>query len=77
MYNAYMGASAMILEEVKRCKFCGREATVSSQEHAENPFCQLCLDERISAASRELSVYMGGQSNGYAGIILLQLPATR
>lgn len=44
----------MIREVIRRCPFCGRENPVSSQEYAENPFCNACLDDRVSRAGAHL-----------------------
>jgi len=61
--------TTMILEVVHRCPYCKREATVTSQEYAENPYCNACLDERISEASRELGPITWRSSRGYIEII--------
>jgi len=34
-----------------RCKYCDRERKVSARAHAENPFCALCLQERIALST--------------------------
>ena len=39
--------------EPKTCSFCGAERRVSYQAHRENPFCSVCLTERLEAAARE------------------------
>lgn len=40
-----------ILEQVRRCQFCGSDMTsIPFQEYREDPFCNLCLSERVSAA---------------------------
>jgi hypothetical protein len=44
----------MIRELIRRCPFCGREATVSAQEYAENPYCNKCFDERVKQTARDL-----------------------
>ena len=38
----------------KLCAFCGRKAAVGATSHAENPFCQKCLDQRVREASEQL-----------------------
>jgi hypothetical protein len=40
----------MILARIQRCGHCGREMSVPPLEYQENPFCTVCLPERISAA---------------------------
>jgi hypothetical protein len=43
-----------ILKIPRHCKYCGSDmtATVSATSYAENPFCNDCLDERVSRAPR-------------------------
>jgi hypothetical protein len=36
-----------ILERVQRCRHCGREVTNGSLSFLENPFCDVCLKERV------------------------------
>jgi hypothetical protein len=36
-----------ILERIQRCRYCGREVTKSALSFSENPFCDVCLDERV------------------------------
>lgn len=40
-----------MLERIKACAHCGREMAVSALSYAENPFCSICLDDRLAAAS--------------------------
>lgn len=40
----------MILTRIQRCHYCGREMSVPPLEYQENPFCTVCLPERISGA---------------------------
>jgi hypothetical protein len=42
-----MRAKATILELVRRCHHCQRVMECSSREYQENPFCRLCLNERL------------------------------
>jgi len=44
--------AAMIREVIRRCPYCKREASVTARAYSENPFCQECLDERVSRAPR-------------------------
>ena len=37
-------------ERVQRCRYCSREMNVSSPAYDENPFCAICLKERLSTA---------------------------
>lgn len=41
----------MILERVRRCRFCRREMSCSALSYAENPFCTECFDERVQATA--------------------------
>lgn len=43
-----MRAKATILELVRRCHHCQRVMDVSAREYDENPFCRLCLKERLA-----------------------------
>lgn len=36
-----------VLERVQRCRYCGREMTVTPSAYAESPFCVRCLPERV------------------------------
>jgi hypothetical protein len=40
----------LILERILRCKFCGREMACSPLEYNQNPFCTVCLPERVRMA---------------------------
>lgn len=40
----------MILEKVLRCRFCGREMNNSALGYEQNPFCTICLPERVKQA---------------------------
>lgn len=56
--------SLAILELVRGCRYCQRVMECSSREYEENPFCRLCLNERLAkeaAHSRtELDNRIGG-----------------
>jgi hypothetical protein len=39
------------VELVRCCRYCQREMGESAEAYRENPFCRLCLNERIAAAS--------------------------
>ena len=41
----------VILERVRRCHHCEREMKLSSQRYAENPFCAVCLPQRVKKAT--------------------------
>ena len=41
----------VILARVLRCLHCQREMQCSALEYDENPFCAVCLPERIAAAT--------------------------
>lgn len=43
----------LILERILRCKFCGREMACSPLEYSQNPFCTVCLPERVQMAKPE------------------------
>lgn len=40
-------------DHIKRCPHCKRVSGVSATSYAENPYCQLCLDERLKTASEQ------------------------
>lgn len=40
-------STATILELVRRCHHCAREMNSPSHEYAQNPYCGVCLDERL------------------------------
>lgn len=42
-----------MLVRVQRCKFCRREMNVSALGFKENPFCTVCLKERMDQAEAE------------------------
>jgi hypothetical protein len=44
------GGKISLLERINRCPNCGREVRRSAISHAENPFCSVCLPERIRRA---------------------------
>jgi hypothetical protein len=37
-----------ILEVIQRCSYCGREMSTTPEGYLENPFCAVCLDERLA-----------------------------
>lgn len=45
----------VMLELVKKCKFCRREMSVSPVEWLENPWCNFCLEERIEIVAPKSS----------------------
>jgi hypothetical protein len=40
----------MILSKVHRCRYCGREMCCAPLNYEQNPFCTVCLSERINKA---------------------------
>ena len=54
-----------VIEKVRHCRYCDRDMTekVSALSYAENPFCQDCLEERVSkspgAPANETAVLVG------------------
>ena len=36
-----------LLERVQRCSHCGREMASDALSFLENPFCEVCLPERV------------------------------
>jgi hypothetical protein len=36
-----------MLERIQRCGHCGREVTNGPLSFLENPFCDVCLEERV------------------------------
>jgi hypothetical protein len=43
--------SEIILSRIQRCHQCGREVQRRPLDYEENPFCTVCLAERIDQAS--------------------------
>jgi hypothetical protein len=41
----------IILTQIRRCRYCGREMTCPSIEYEQNPFCTVCLPERMGKAT--------------------------
>ena len=41
----------IILSRVQRCHYCGREVRRRPLDYEENPFCTVCLAERVRKAS--------------------------
>jgi len=41
----------IILARILRCRYCGREMKCSALEYQENPFCIVCLPERVEKSS--------------------------
>ncbi len=39
-----------LLEVVQRCRYCGREMSVTASAYAESPFCAVCRPERVASA---------------------------
>lgn len=40
----------IILARIQRCRYCGREIRCAPLVYEQNPFCTVCLRERINAA---------------------------
>jgi hypothetical protein len=40
----------MILARIQRCRYCRREMSTPPLEYQENPYCAVCLRERIGKA---------------------------
>jgi hypothetical protein len=40
----------IILAKVQRCRYCGREMSCTALTYEQNPFCTVCLSERINKA---------------------------
>jgi hypothetical protein len=53
----------MILTRIQRCRYCGREMSSPSLEYQENPFCVVCLPERIANALPSGSVLWRREGN--------------
>jgi len=41
------GTPPNFLERVQRCNYCGREMAIDALSFLENPFCEICLPERM------------------------------
>jgi hypothetical protein len=41
----------IILSRVQRCRHCGREMFCPPLDYEQNPFCTVCLAERVAQAS--------------------------
>ena len=51
-----------MLEVVRRCRYCEREMTnIGPVAYDENPFCSVCLPERLAGAARPGHVERHGQ----------------
>lgn len=43
-----------MLQRVRRCRFCHREMVGLPSAYAENPLCQVCLHQRMSAGTEAI-----------------------
>jgi len=41
----------IIPSRIQRCRYCGREMSSPPLEYQQNPFCTVCLTERVGNAS--------------------------
>gem|GEM_PF-2413832 len=41
----------IILTRIQRCRHCGREMSCPPLDYEQNPFCAVCLKERVGKAS--------------------------
>jgi hypothetical protein len=50
------GATMEIFEQVRRCRYCQSDMTdsVSAQSYRENPYCALCVNDRLRAADEAM-----------------------
>lgn len=49
-----------MLEKIRRCRHCRREVESSPLGYEENPFCRVCLAERLREEAREGSLVRRG-----------------
>lgn len=57
---------------ILRCRYCQREMEGDGSEHAENPFCVRCLDERMSSHPGARPVQWVESTDGYLVPIILE-----
>ena len=51
-----------VFEQLRRCRYCGQEMSVTATAYAESPFCVRCLPERIArAADRQIEWRLIGE----------------
>jgi hypothetical protein len=60
----------MILEVLRRCPHCGREVHVSPLAFEENPYCVVCLPQRLASAARPGHV----ERRGHYGVFIPRVP---
>lgn len=65
-----------MLELIRRCQYCRREMKVSDRSYAENPFCNRCLNERISISKAQSGATGWKLVGGYLKPILAQQKAS-
>jgi hypothetical protein len=53
----------MILARIQHCRYCGREMKCSALEYQENPFCTVCLPERVGKASLRGRIHWKGEGD--------------
>jgi hypothetical protein len=54
-----------ILERVRKCNFCGREVEGTALAYEENPFCRVCLGERLQQGRAENTLTSWAQRGEY------------
>lgn len=58
-----------MLDTIRRCPYCGRESTADPLAWAENPFCQECVDERLSNAAAGTAPFTLEEDGDYFRVI--------
>jgi hypothetical protein len=53
----------IILTRIRRCRYCRREMSCPSLEYEQNPFCTVCLPERIGKATPRSGVQWRREGN--------------
>jgi hypothetical protein len=54
----------VMLERIRRCRYCGTEVTASALSFEENPYCVECLGERLSRATGDAGKYASWSISG-------------
>ena len=53
----------IILTRIQRCHYCEREMSCPSLEYEQNPFCTVCLNERVAKAAPRDRTYWKREGN--------------
>jgi hypothetical protein len=64
----------IILTRIRRCRYCKREMSSSSLEYEQNPFCSVCLPERVDRATPRGGVAWRREGNYVIAEAVRKLP---